>query len=155
VRRSAARFLIVVATASLPLAAAYAAEKSPEAKLTQVLSFCDRSGGSNVGIAECLSGQIKRHRAEMGTAIRKLLFEIGDAANNDPSLGPPPATKKEVESRVASFRKEQAAWDDYAKMRCQRVVDEWEASGGNGGAITAATCDLRLIIQRIAEIHQQ
>lgn len=141
-------------TAALACSAAspaVAQRKSPDLELSQIESHCQGSTDHSVAYHECLGKAVTRLRAQLGTAVRRKLFEIGEVAQKSPGDGGLNG-REDAEKWKRAFNREQATWSSYVKQRCNNVV-EFDSYGGSGAAGFAASCEIKLMLQRVQELQ--
>ncbi|MHC2020384.1 lysozyme inhibitor LprI family protein [Methylobacterium sp. CM6247] len=143
------RSLAVVLSLALPTLAT-AAERSPDEEADRIYSYCFEGGGSMAQGRACLVKQEERVSRELGAAIRKKKFEIGEVANRSPDGEPPHGADTAQRWKVA-FTKEQAAWAAYSKLTCQALLDF--GTGTAGAEDDAGMCRLRTNLRRIKDLR--
>ncbi|MHC2016307.1 lysozyme inhibitor LprI family protein [Methylobacterium sp. CM6247] len=130
---------------------ALAERKSAGEDLKQIESYCYKSNASMAEGRNCLAKQAERIRRDVEKSARKRHFEIDEVAKRVPADGGMNG-KEDAERWRAAFTKEQQAWNEYEKQRCDNVVN-FENAGGSGAGGKATACSIRLMLERIRELE--
>lgn len=149
---------MILATAGL--SAAMAAERLPtddptlrpyQETAAAYLGRC-RSDLSHVELSNCLFDQIKALRIRVRAELKKRVADAEATAAEGPMGGMSGSERANEEKRAVL--KGQAAWENYTKVVCDEAAAEVGRTGGNGGDLSQANCQIRHLVNRYNELRR-